>query len=1099
MTKKILCLLLSVVLTATVGGSFVFAEEVGLPSHENQAVLEETPQLEKLESEDAVRELEEIRENITDRFIVKFRDNTNASLETVTESAYASAKDAKNQAVSTVLEAKGISLENVYREESKSNIDDRRLKDVLSDIDTGEPALFALDQNASSIQSTEFTALQEDKRVISLPEKVDPNVFVEKVQESLGEEIEYIQPDYKLELAANEDESLAPETMIPDPALPEQEIGEQLEGAAENTKANGTGTIVAVIDTGIDTTHPDLAAHVVDGYDFCNERPNVYDPALGMEQAHGTHVAGIIAQTAPEAKILPLKCFENGRAYTSDLIEAIDFAKENGASIVNCSWGGKDNNQALREAMEGSGLFFVCAAGNNRIDMDETPIYPASFGLDNSISVTSLNQDYGFSYYSNYGMSIDIAAIGRDVESFFPGGARGKMNGSSMSAGFVSGAAAIAKATGETDLKARIISTGDKLSNLQNKLKDGRVLNLDRLVSNTQSDEILPCTPADDFDIHGYQPTPEENWELFSQSRAIQVDGGDGYSLVLKENGTVWACGENSHGILGDGTAVDRLTPIQVVGLQNIIKVAAGSRRALALRYDGTVFEWGSDYVGEGAVPQKVVGLTKVKSIASGTYHRLACTTDGFAFGWGSSKYGALEGANKSYSSPNQFSLTGVTEVAAGYEFSLFLKGTIPYDIGLYNRPKLETSGTGWVFKDYFQPFNNTFSEIYAHEDGRVAIEPERGVKIYSWGARTAGGIPVNDDYPVFDTHLSYTSRPSSVAIGDNFKLVLESAGTVFAKGMNKYGQLGEGSDKVTFSRIKDINDMVGVGAGSDHSLFIKSDGTVWGMGSNRYGQLGDGTTTSTSQPVQMGFNSSDPPKEFVRLLPDTDISGQIAYTDQVDEYVFSPIKSGNYTFSKSGQGSVDLYEDNNLILADIPTDTTLSFKYPNKYYFKVHGIGTYSIRLNSPEAGSTGHAFDTTIGSNTYYANFKDGGKLYMNTTKLTDTPAMWLCTDGSSLFYNSQGSLYKYSGSAMLLAPVNAYYIVSDGSYLYFSNWSDGGRLYRSDLMGTNLACICKDIGTWLSINGEYIYYYNSLDGGAQYKVLKTMTNAAQGEKVQ
>ena len=844
MKKKILCLLLSVVLTATVGGSFVFAEDIGLPMPGDQALLEEMPQLEELEFEDAVHELEEIRETVTDRFIVKFKDNTNASLEVAAESAYTSAKDAKNQAVSTVLEA-------------KSTMDDRRLKDVLSDIDTSEPALFALDKNASSIQSSEFTVLQEDKRVISLPEKVDPDVFVQEVQNSLGDKIEYIQPDYMLELAANDDETLSLEILPISPgsgsvdmdiedesglepteqpaaepteseeplpsAEPESTLapGSLISPEPENPAALPTATpaaepteapervIVAVIDTGIDVTHPDLAEHVVDGYNFVNDSTQVYDTELGMEQAHGTHVAGIIAQTAPDAKIMPLKCFEKGRAYTSDLIRAIDYAKENGASIVNCSWGSKDNNQALREAMEQSGLFFVCAAGNNRMDVDETPIYPASFGLDNTISVTSLNQDYGFSYYSNYGMSIDIAAIGREVESTFPDGERGVMNGTSMSAGFISGAAAIAKASGETTLKTRIISTGDRLSNLQNKLKDGRALNLEHLISNTQSDEILACTPAADFDVHGYQPTPEESWELFCSLDNVQVDLGFNFSIALKADGTVWTWGDNGNGQLGRSGFYTQKVP----GMTNAVQVAAGKDFALVLKSDGTVWGWGNNQYGQlgngsGSYAQKTpvqaVGLTNIIQIAAGDAFSVALKADGMVYTWGLNTKMQLGADSTVYSRliPIQVgAISQVEEIASGSEHVLVRK----------------TNGTVW-----------------------------------GWGANGSGQLgnnsQVNSELPVQSQGLANVQK---LAAGYRESAAIVSGGKLYTWGENLYGQLGDGSNvtKLIPNQITALTN-VEEAAINIHTMARTSDGKVYGWGQNKNGQIGDNSTNSSWVPV---------------------------------------------------------------------------------------------------------------------------------------------------------------------------------------------------------------------------------------------------------
>lgn len=169
--------------------------------------------------------------------------------------------------------------------------------------------------------------------------------------------------------------------------------------------------------------HYGLVEQMLPGYDFVNHTELTYDFSRKSEYMHGTHIAGIIAQNAPETQILPLKVFEYGRAYTSDIIRAIEYAEEHGASVVNMSFGGTDDNRALREAMAASDMLFVCAAGNHRLDVEETPIYPACFDLDNIISVASLNRDLGFSYYSNYGTeSVDIAAVGRDVYSMWPGG-----------------------------------------------------------------------------------------------------------------------------------------------------------------------------------------------------------------------------------------------------------------------------------------------------------------------------------------------------------------------------------------------------------------------------------------------------------------------------------------------------------------------------------------------------------------------------------------------------------------------------------------------------------------------------------------------------
>ena len=901
MTKKILCLLLSVILTATVGGSFVFAEDIGLPMPGDQALLEEMPQREELESEDAVHELEEIGETVTDRFIVKFKDNTHVSLEAAAESAYTSAKEAKNQAISRVLEVKGISLENVYREESKSNMDNRRLKDVLSDIDTSEPALFALDRNASSIQSAEFTALQEDKQVISLPEKVDPDVFVEEVQASLGEEIEYIQPDYELELAADDEESISLEIVPIGPSgesvetdleievgsAPNAEPSEESQTTAapvateepettsapdtspspepENPVAIPTATpteapervIVAVIDTGIDVTHPDLEEHVVDGYNFVNDSDQVYDAELGMEQAHGTHVAGIIAQTAPDAKIMPLKCFENGRAYTSDLIEAINFAKENGASIVNCSWGSKDNNQALREAMEQSGLFFVCAAGNNRMDVDETPIYPASFGLDNSISVTSLNQDYGFSYYSNYGMSIDIAAIGREVESAFPGGERGAMNGTSMSAGFISGAAAIATASGETDLKTRIISTGDRLSNLQNKLKDGRALNLEHLISNTQSDEILDCTPADDFDVHGYERTPEENWALFGTSKTTDISAGYNHVLALKEDGTVWSWGNNGNGQLGDGSDLAHNYPKQVPGLTEIEKIFCGFYNSFAINRSGEVYVWGFNgyhQLGDGTniskrVPTQIP-LTNIVSIASGDDHSMFLSINGEVYTCGYNDMGQLgTGDLHPSATPVLISeLKNIVAIGAGNLFSVALNSYgIVYAWGENDAAKICGLNVHYIPSPWQVPGLSNVRSISSRHWHTLALQTDGTV--WSWGGGTEDHNSTGYAIP---KKIIGLNSVEFISAGYSHNAAITSTGDLYVWGSNSNGEFGNDSSIGSETPVMITGSVKLASFGDRFSIICKKNGELYSCGKNDDGQLGLGDNSDRYLYIQI-------------------------------------------------------------------------------------------------------------------------------------------------------------------------------------------------------------------------------------------------------
>ncbi len=163
------------------------------------------------------------------------------------------------------------------------------------------------------------------------------------------------------------------------------------------------------------------------GWDFVD---NDNDP---MDYAgHGTHVAGTIAAIGNnnqgitgvmwDASIMPLRFLDaTGSGNTADAVSAIIYASENGAHIINNSWGGGGFSQALEDAINASNTLIVCAAGNSGSNNDTNPFYPASYSSDNIISVAATDHNDNLAYFSNYGASsVDIAAPGVNIYSTFP-------------------------------------------------------------------------------------------------------------------------------------------------------------------------------------------------------------------------------------------------------------------------------------------------------------------------------------------------------------------------------------------------------------------------------------------------------------------------------------------------------------------------------------------------------------------------------------------------------------------------------------------------------------------------------------------------------
>ncbi|HEX7077085.1 MAG TPA: S8 family serine peptidase [Candidatus Eisenbacteria bacterium] len=289
--------------------------------------------------------------------------------------------------------------------------------------------------------------------------------------------------------------------------------------------------IVAIVDTGVDLTHPDLVGNLytnpgeipgneldddgdgyvddVHGFDFAN-----FDGDPTDDNGHGTHVAGIIGAVgsngigisgvAWRVQLLPLKFLDRtGTGTTGDAIDAIEYAISHGAAIINASWGGGAFSEALRMALgeaNDQGVLFVAASGNQGVDNDQFPNWPSNYDVPNVIAVASTDRVDGLSQFSNYGATtVDLAAPGSDILSTLKDGAYGVMSGTSMAAPHVSGALALLHARfpampGAT-MKRVLLAATDRIPALDGFTLTGGRLDVVRMMDGV--DSIPPAPIAD--------------------------------------------------------------------------------------------------------------------------------------------------------------------------------------------------------------------------------------------------------------------------------------------------------------------------------------------------------------------------------------------------------------------------------------------------------------------------------------------------------------------------------------------------------------------------------------------------------------------------
>ncbi len=371
--------------------------------------------------------------------------------------------------------------------------------------------------------------------------------------------IAYVEPDYlvKAVAATPNDVEFPQQWALLNTANPGADIGAT---GAWNISTGGTTSVAGVVDTGIDYTHPDLAANVWSapssftvtlswGTLACPAGSHGYNAIKRScdpqdDNGHGTHVSGTIGAVGNNdlgvvgvnwtARMMALKFMDStGTGYVSDAIDAIEFGLQSKSifgsaanlRVLSNSWGGADFSQALLDEINRANtadVLFVVAAGNGTQNIDTTPTYPASYTAANIVAVAATTNTDGLASFSNFGLnSVDLGAPGLNIISTYPNSSYATLSGTSMATPHVAGAALLllsACRLNTAALKQALIANVDPISSLSGITVSGGRLNVSKAIHSCAgpSSGTASFVKAD--------TTTTGSWK--------GVYGSDGYSVI---------------------------------------------------------------------------------------------------------------------------------------------------------------------------------------------------------------------------------------------------------------------------------------------------------------------------------------------------------------------------------------------------------------------------------------------------------------------------------------------------------------------------------------------------------------------------------------